>query len=177
MNGLRVILTDENILNRISIVRNRKVMFDRDLAELYGVSTKALKQQVKRNIERFPEDFIFEISQKEFSGLRSQFVTSNRGGARYMPWVFTEQGVAMLSSVLGSRQAILVNIQIIRVFTRMRDLFDSQKEILQKLEQLGRKAEDNERDIALIFRYLKQLEELRNVEESFSGRTRIGFKS
>ncbi|MEI7512425.1 MAG: ORF6N domain-containing protein [Candidatus Uhrbacteria bacterium] len=114
----------ERIENRIFIIRGKKVMLDRDIAELYGVETKVLNQAVKRNIERFPEDFMFELSLNEAESLRSQFVTSNigRGGARYLPVVFTEQGVAMLSSVLKSKRAIQVNIQIIRTFTKLREM-------------------------------------------------------
>lgn len=106
-------LHDDEIINRIFFIRNQKVMLDNDLAVLYGVENKVLKQQVKRNIERFPADFMFELTNGEFNILRSQFVTSRWGGSRYLPMVFTEQGVAMLSSVLRSKLAINVNIQII----------------------------------------------------------------
>ncbi len=114
-------------------------MLDRDLAELYGVETKHLKRQVNRNIERFPDDFMFELSPEEFEILRSQFGTSSWGGSRVSPFCFTEQGVAMLSSVLNSKQAIEVNIRIIRIFTKMREVLSSHKDILLKLEQLEKK--------------------------------------
>ncbi|WP_288487891.1 ORF6N domain-containing protein [uncultured Alistipes sp.] len=115
------------IQNKIYEIRGQRVMLDSDLAELYQVETKALKQAVRRNIERFPEDFMFEISNEEFNSLkdslRSQFVTSNRGGIRYMPFAFTEMGVAMLSSVLRSETAIQANIAIMRAFVAMRNYF------------------------------------------------------
>jgi ORF6N domain len=106
------------------VIRNQKVMLDRDLAELYGVETKVLKQAVKRNIDRFPEDFMFELTKSELENWRSQFVTSNsdKMGLRYSPFAFTEHGVLMLSSILNSQQAIQVNIQIVRIFTRLRNL-------------------------------------------------------
>lgn len=127
-----LMISDELVINKIYLIREQKVMLDSDLAELYGTETKILKQAVKRNIERFPDDFMFELSLPEFESLRSQFVTSKagRGGARYLPMAFTEQGVAMLSSVLNSETAIRVNIQIIRVFTKMRELLSTHKDIL-----------------------------------------------
>ena len=109
-------------MRKIYLIRDLKVMIDRDLAELYGVETKKLKQAVKRNIERFPNDFMFELNQEEFENLRSQFVTSIWGGARYKPMAFTEQGVAMLSSVLNSKRAIAINIKIIRIYNKLRQL-------------------------------------------------------
>src|SRR5688500_9219114 len=139
--GKNLILADETVISKIYLIRGKKVMLDRDLAELYGVLTKNLNKAVKRNLDRFPEDFMFQLSKKETDDLRFQFGTSKseHGGARYSPYVFTEQGVAMLSSVLNSKQAIAVNIQIIRVFTRMRELLLTHKDILAKLEHLERK--------------------------------------
>ncbi|MDA3952069.1 MAG: ORF6N domain-containing protein [Bacteroidales bacterium] len=166
---------DEAIVNKIYVIRGRKVMLDKDLAELYGVETKVLKQQVKRNIERFPDDFMFELTQDEFNNLRSQIVTSNWGGTRYMPMFFTEQGVAMLSSVLNSKQAILVNIQIIRVFTKMREMLETHKDILQKLDRLQNKEIEQDEKIMLIFEYLKQLEQVKHEELEHKNRKRIGF--
>lgn len=122
------------IQNRIYEIRGCRVMLDFDLAELYQVSTKALKQAVKRNLQRFPEDFIFEMNIEEWEILRSQIVTSSWGGTRYMPFVFTEQGVAMLSSVLRSEIAIEVNISIMRAFVKMRELSSCYSELNQKLE-------------------------------------------
>lgn len=150
-------LADEAIINKIYLIRNRKVMLDADLAMLYGVPTKALNQAVKRNPQRFPDDFMFRLTVEEFEILRSQFVTSRSGGRRTSPYAFTEQGVAMLSSVLNSERAILVNIHIIRVFTRMREIMLTHKDILLKLEQLETKAINHDGDIKLIFEYLKEL--------------------
>ena len=151
---------DEKVINKIYIIRKQKVMVDRDLAEMYGIETKVLKQAVKRNLERFPKDFMFEMSKKEFEDWRSQFVTSNSAdimGLRYAPFCFTEQGVAMLSSILNSAIAIQVNIQIIRVFTRMKEMLLSNKDILLKLEKLEKDVKVNKEDIAMIFQALKQL--------------------
>src|ERR1700679_541099 len=120
----KISIADEVVLNKIYHIRGEKVMIDRDLAMLYGVETKQLKRQVKRNIERFPEDFMFEMTETEFINWRSQFGTSNseRMGLRYAPFCFTEEGVTMLSCILSSSRAIAVNIQIVRVFKRMREL-------------------------------------------------------
>jgi len=132
-------------------------MLDSDLAALYGVETKQLKRQVRRNIERFPEDFMFELNEEELENLRSQLGTSSWGGLRYAPMAFTEQGVAMLSSVLASKKAISVNIQVIRVFSRMRQLLITSKDILLKLEQIERKTTKHDDDFKIIFTYLKEL--------------------
>ena len=127
-----IAIPQEIILNKIYEIRGQKVMLDRDLAELYGVETKVLKQAVRRNIQRFPEDFMFEMLKDEFQNWRSQFVTSNseKMGLRYTPFCFTEQGVTMLSCVLNSQRAIEVNIQIIRTFTKMREMILTHKDIL-----------------------------------------------
>jgi phage regulator Rha-like protein len=139
------LIPQERIENRIFLIRGKKVMFDDDLAELYGVETKVLNKAVKRNRERFPdEDFVFQLNKKEFENfesLRFQFGTSNRGGRRYLPFVFTEQGVAMLSSVLTSKRAIRVNILIIKTFTRLRELIASNKELREKIEEMERRYE------------------------------------
>lgn len=165
---------DAAITGRIHVIRGQKVMLDRDLAELYGVETKHLKRQVRRNINRFPEDFMFELTKEEFEDWRSQFVTSNSGdwmGLRYLPMAFTEQGVAMLSSVLNSEQAILVNIHIIRVFSRMREVMLTQQDILHKLEQLEQRTDGHDVDIAAILRALRQL-----TERPSPPRRPLGFK-
>ena len=171
------ILPDELVMSKIYVIRNVKVMLDSDLAELYEVETKQLKRAVKRNIGRFPDDFMFELTEIEFANLRSQFGTSSWGGARYAPMAFTEQGVAMLSSVLNSERAIMVNITIIRVFTKMRKLVDSQKEILLKLEQIEKKNMEQDDKIMLIFEYLKQLEQTKQQELEQKNRPKIGYKS
>ena len=171
------ILPDETIINKIYIIREKKVMIDRDLAELYGVDTRVLNQAVKRNLKRFPDDFMFQLTDEEFRNLRSQIVTSSWGGSRFRPMVFTEQGVAMLSSVLNSERAISVNIQIIRVFTRMRTMIESHKDILRKLEQLEKKDLELDEKVTLIFEYLKELEQSKQEETDFKPRKRIGFKT
>jgi cell shape-determining protein MreC len=171
------ILPDETIINKIYIIRDKKVMIDRDLAELYGVDTRVLNQTVKRNLKRFPDDFMFQLTDEEFRNLRSQIVTSSWGGSRFRPMVFTEQGVAMLSSVLNSERAISVNIQVIRVFTRMRAMIESHKEILKKLEMLEKKDIELDEKVTLIFEYLKKLEQTKQEETDFKQRKRIGFKT
>lgn len=164
-------IVEEKIINKIYLIRDKKVMLDFELASMYNVETKQLKRQVRRNLERFPEDFMFELSHKEFSNLRSQFGTTSWGGTRYSPMAFTEQGVAMLSSVLSSATAISVNIQIIRVFTKMKEMLLTNKDILLKLEQLERKVTKHDESLQMIFEALKQL--LTPPQEP---RQRIGFK-
>jgi len=122
-------------------VRNQRVMIDSDLAGLYGVETRVLVQAVKRNLDRFPIDFMFQLTQDEVANLRSQSVISSWGGRRYPPYAFTEQGVAMLSSVLNSPQAIAVNIEVVRIFVRLRGILASSKELSAKLEALERRTE------------------------------------
>ena len=152
----KLTIPDEVVMNKIHQIRGLKVMLDNDLAELYAVETKVLNQAVKRNSQRFPGDFMFQLSNKEFEILRSQIVTS-KGGRRTQPYAFTEQGVAMLSSVLNSERAVLVNIHIIRVFTRMREMFLTHKDILLKLEKLERSTIQQDTDIKVIFKYLREL--------------------
>ena len=159
-----LVFTEERIINKIYLIRGKKVMIDSDLAELYGVETRVLNQSVKRNMKRFPEDFMFELTIEEFDNLKSQFVISSWGGRRKLPLAFTEQGVAMLSSVLNSDRAIAVNIQIIRVFTKMREMLETHKEILKKLDELQKKEVEQDEKIMLIFEYLKQLEEVKQQE-------------
>ena len=163
-------------MSKIYMIRGQKVMLDADLAELYGVETKQLKRAVRRNELRFPEDFMFELEKDEFEILRCQTGTSSWGGARYPPMAFTEQGVAMLSSVLNSEKAILVNIRIIRIFSRMRELLLFHKDIIEKLSQIDHNIADHEDKILLIFEYLKQLEQSKQEESSFKDRRRIGFR-
>jgi len=171
-----IAVPDEIIMSKIYFIRDKKVMLDSDLAELYEVETKQLKRAVRHNRKRFPDDFMFELTETEFSNLRSQFGTSNWGGVRYAPMAFTEQGVAMLSSVLSSERAIMVNIQIIRIFTKMRELLSTHKEILLKLEQLEKKDIEQDDKIMLIFEYLKQLEKTKQEELELKNRPKIGFK-
>mgnify|MGYP001612402608 CR=1 FL=1 len=129
-------------------------MIDQDLAELYEVGTKVLNLAVKRNIDRFPSDFMFQLSEKEFKNLRSQIVTSSWGGRRYSPYAFTEQGVAMLSSVLNSKKAIMVNIQIIRTFTQLRELLSTHKDLREKIENMEKKYDKQLREIFEVIKYL-----------------------
>lgn len=150
------------IQQKIYFIRGEKVMVDRDLAVLYGVPTKVLKQSIKRNSERFPLDFMFELSIEELDNWRSQFVTSNsslKQGLRIPPLVFTEQGIAMLSSVLNSPRAILVNIQIIRLFTKLRRMIDTYKELREKVEALEKNSDANFKEIFRVIRLLITQEE------------------
>lgn len=153
-------------------------MIDRDLAELYGVETKRLKEAVRRNSERFPSDFMFEMTKEEFDDWRTQIATSNseRKGLRYLPFCFTEQGVTMLSCILNSERAIKVNIQIIRIFSRMREMLISNSDILSKLLELESRSLDHDKKINLIFNYINQLRMRKGNEEKFKQRPRIGFK-
>ncbi len=165
------VIPDETVLGKILIIRGQKVMLDFDLADLYGVETKALKQAVRRNIKRFPVDFMFELTKKEFEILRSQIVTSKSGGMRYMPMAFTEHGVLMLSSVLRSDRAIGMNIQIMRIFTKMKEMLLSHKDILLKVEQIERKVIGQDEKMKLLFDYLKKF-----VDGKNNVRRQIGYK-
>jgi len=172
------IISDEAIISKIYLIRGRKVMIDRDLAQLYDVETRVLNQAVKRNKRRFPDDFMFQMTKEEMLEWKSQIVISNSEnmGLRKPPQVFSEQGVAMLSSVLNSDRAIQVNIKIIRVFTKMRELLATHKEILVKLEQLEKKDIEQDDKIMLIFEYLKQLEKIKQEELEYRNRQQIGYK-
>ncbi len=150
-------LLAEAVATKILLVRGKKVMLDRDLAELYGVTTGALNQAVKRNRSRFPEDFMFQLGKGDFLSLISQFVISKRGGTRKLPYVFTEQGVAMLSTVLNSERAVQVNIVIMRAFVKLRELLLTHKEIADKVEELEKKYQLHETDIQAIFEVIKKL--------------------
>lgn len=167
------ILSDDIVVNKIYVIRNQKVMLDRDLAELYGVETKVLKQAVKRNIDRFPEDFMFELTKSELENWRSQFVTSNsdKMGLRYSPFAFTEHGVLMLSSILNSQQAIQVNIQIVRIFARLRNLLSEHTELKLEIADIKKHLQNHDKNIELVFSYLDKL-----IEKENQPRKRIGFK-
>jgi phage regulator Rha-like protein len=167
-------IPQEVILNKIYMIRDQKVMLDRDLAKLYGVETKVLKQAVRRNSSRFPIDFMFVMTKKEMENWRSQIVTSNsdKMGLRYPPFCFTEQGITMLSCVLNSQRAIIVNISIIRTFTKMRELLLTHKDLLLEMEEIQKKVSSQDEKIELIFSYLKQF-----VKEKESPRVKIGFKT
>lgn len=157
---------ESQIVQKIYFIRGEKVMLDEDLAELYGVETKRLNEQIKRNPDRFPPDFMFQLTDSERLALRSQFATSNigKGGRRYNPFVFTEQGIAMLSSVLNSPVAVQVNIQIIRIFIRMRKAIAGHRELFLKMEALekeilntGNRLDKHDEEIQLIFETIKTL--------------------
>jgi hypothetical protein len=166
-------VTEERILEKVYCIRGIKVMLDKDLAEMYGVEVKRLNEAVKRNSSRFPEDFMFQLAETEWKSLKSQFATSKikgRGGVRKLPFAFTEQGVAMLSSVLNSDTAIEVNIQIIRVFTKMKALLFDNKELWNKIEKIERHLVKHDEEIRVIFEYLKKL----LVQETKPRKT-IGF--
>jgi hypothetical protein len=137
----RAAIPAERIERSILVLRGHKVLLDADLAKLYGVETKVLLQALKRNPDRFPKDFMFQLTDQEFRDLRSHFVTSSWGGRRYAPYVFTEQGVAMLSSVLSSPRAIAVNIEIMRAFVRLREMITGNKELARRLDELEARIE------------------------------------
>ena len=164
-------VAEEMIVTKIYFIRGQKVMLDEDLAELYQVETKRLNEQVKRNIGRFPEDFMFQLSENELEILKSQIATSSWGGRRKLPYAFTEHGVLMLSSVLNSERATKVNIQIMRIYTKMREMFATNQEILLKLEQLERKVDGHDGDIQVVFDHLKLL-----IDPPHEPRARIGFR-
>jgi hypothetical protein len=169
----KISVPDELITNQIHIIRNQKVMLDRDLSLLYGVEKKVLKQAVRRNSNRFPEDFMFELNDEELQNLRTQIVTSSWGGLRYAPFCFTEQGVAMLSSILKSDKAIAVNIQIIRVFTKMRNLLSDNLNLKLEVEKIKSSIVNNTKNVEVLFSYL---DELIADKENTEPLPKIGYK-
>ena len=171
---LQVLVMEQKILNRIYVIRGQKVMLDTDLAEMYKVETKRLNEQVKRNMNRFPKDFMFTLTSKEFENLKSQTATSSWGGRRTLPNAFTEQGVAMLSSILNSDVAIEVNIRVIRVFTKLREYALTHKEILLQLSRLEKEVKGNSSDIENIFMVLKEL--IEKQSKPIPPRRKIGFR-
>jgi len=156
----------DRIEKSIFVIRGQKVMLDRDLAELYGVPTKVLKQAVKRNIDRFPQDFMFVLTRQQVTDLRSQIVTSSSpkwGGARYEPLAFTEQGVAMLSSVLRTRRAVQVNIEIMRAFVRIREMIASHRGLKQKLSELEKKYDrEGKKRVLVVWRDMTKLDPVKD---------------
>lgn len=170
---------DEIVMNKIYLIRGLKVMLDEDLAELYGVETRRLNEQVKRNPDRFPTDFMFRLTEEELESLMSQFATSNelsnktRGGRRKLPYVFTEHGVLMLSSVLNSQRAIQVNIQVMRIFTRFRQMLSENTQMKLDIEDIKKKIHNQGQNIEVVFQYL---DELLEKKEEPKTRKRIGFK-
>lgn len=170
------LLSEESISNKIYLIRNQKIMLDRDLAILYGIETKRLKEQVKRNISRFPEDFMFELTKEEFENWRLQIATSNsdKMGLRYEPMAFTEHGVLMLSSVLKSDKAIQTNIQIMRIFTKVRQILLDTTEIKIDILQIQKKLENHDKNIELVFSYLDELTE---KKEDDNKRVKLDLKN
>jgi hypothetical protein len=167
------LIPDDVVINKIYFIRNQKVMLDRDLAELYSVETKRINEQVKRNLSRFPEDFMFQLNEIEFQNLKSQFATSSWGGIRKLPYVFTEHGVLMLSSVLNSEKAIQTNIQIMRIFTKIRQMLVDTTELRLDVETIKKKIENQGKNIELVFQYLDELIE---KKETKTEREKIGYK-
>ncbi len=166
-------ISEETILEKIYIIRGIKVMLDKDLAEMYGVPTFRLNEAVKRNISRFPDDFIYRLTKEEYDSLRSQFAILKRGQhSKYLPYAFTEQGVAMLSSVLNSETAIQVNIQIIRLFTKMKQLILDNKDLWMKIEKIEQHLVKNDEEIKTVFAYLKKL-----LIQEQQPRNPIGFRA
>ena len=153
----KLAIPDEIITSKIYLVRDKKVMLDEDLAELYGVETRRLNEQVKRNIGRFPEDFMFQLTKEEFDILIFQIGASNWGGRRKLPYAFTEQGVAMLSGVLNSELAITVNIQIMRVFTKVREILMDNLSVRLEIEEIKKKLVNQDKNIELVFSYLDEM--------------------
>ena len=164
---MKALIPAEVIERKIYLIRGHKVMLDGDLAELYGVATKRLNEQVRRNLRRFPSDFMFQLSSKEAESLRSQIATSKRGGRRYLPYAFTEQGVAMLSSVLNSDRAIEVNIQIMRAFVKLREMIASNKDLAKRLDELESKYD---KQFKVVFDAIREL-----MTPPEPKRRRIGF--
>lgn len=169
-----IIIPIEVIENKIYFIRNVKVMLDSDLASLYEVDTSQLKRQVRRNIDRFPEDFMFELTSIEYEILRCQIGILKKGQhAKYLPMAFTEQGVAMLTSILNSKTAIIVNIQIIRVFTKIREVLVDTLNLKIEIDNIKKKLNNHDKNIELVFSYL---DEMMDKKENIIERTKIGYK-
>ena len=168
-----ITIPDEIITDKIYLIRNQKVMLDRDLAELYGVETKRINEQTKRNIDRFPEKFMFQLDENEFEILKSQFATSSWGGTRKIPFVFTEHGILQLSNVIKSESAIRMSIKIIEIFVSLRQFLNDNLSIKLEIEELKKKSINQDKNIELVFSYLDELIE---KQENPTERTKIGFR-
>jgi phage regulator Rha-like protein len=167
----KVIIPVEAIVSKIIILRGERVLLDRDLAEMYGVETKQLKRAVRRNIDRFPDDFMFQLSNEEYRSLKRQFGTLKRGAhSKYPPMAFTEQGVAMLSSVLNSQRAVEVNIAIIRAFVHLRRMILTHSELARKLKKLEERLDDHDEKILVIFEAIKKL-----IQDDEKPKKKIGY--
>ncbi len=168
------IIPEEIILNQIYFIRGQKVMLDRDLSQLYNVETKRLKEQVRRNLERFPDHFMFQLTEKEAEILRSQFATLRHGEhSKYLPYAFTEHGILMLSNVLKSKSAIAVSIRIIDVFVKLRQAIFDNTDLRLMYEELKKKSDNHSKNIELVFQYLDELLEKKEYPEE---RKKIGYK-
>jgi phage regulator Rha-like protein len=175
-NRNEIIIAEEIIISKIYNIRGKQVMLASDLSELYQVEAKVLNQQVKRNIGKFPDRYMFQLTKDEYARLRSQNVTLKRGQhSKYLPYAFTEHGVLMLSSVLNSERARKVNILIIDTFIRLREILFLHKDTANQLEKVMSKLDEHDNQISVIFEYLKQLEQSKQVETDFKNRKRIGF--
>jgi len=161
------------VMNKIYFIRGHKVMIDHNLAELYDVETRMLNQAVNRNEDRFPTDFMFQLNEKEWENLKPQIVMSSWGGRRTLPYVFTEHGILMLSSVLNSKKAIQLNILIMRVFTRIRQMLIENTDLRLAIEKLERKTDNNTQNLEVVFRYLDEIHERHEKQKR---RKKIGFK-
>ncbi len=164
--------TEERVFNKIYSLRGQKIMLDEDLAELYDIQTRRLNEQVKRNADRFPPDFMFQLTKEEYEYLMSQFATSSWGGRRKLPYAFTEHGILMLSSVLSSPRAIQINIEIMRIFVKIRTLFSEYAELQLEFISIKEIIQQQGQNIDLIFQYL---DELIKQKESINSRTSVGF--
>lgn len=171
-----VILLEADVQNQIYHIRGLNVMIDSDLATLYGLETKALNQSVRRNIERFPNDFMFQLTKEEWANLRSQIVTASWGGRRNEPFAFTEHGVLMLSSVLNSQRAIQVNIRIMRIFNQLRTAIMSETDIRLEIEKIKRSLDNQDKNIELVFQYLDELNDKIKRPPLLPDREMVGYK-
>jgi hypothetical protein len=174
-----LVIPDEVVISKIYHLRKQKVMLDSDLAELYGVETKALKRAVRRNLDIFPEHFMFELSKEEHESLRYQIGTSNegRGGTRYLPMVFTEHGIIHAAHILRSPRARQMSVRITEIFIKMREVFQTHQDLFLQMEQIRTKVIGQEEQINLIFEYLKQFEQAKQQELEYQNREKIGFKT
>ena len=173
----KLMIPDEVLMNKIFLIRGLKVMIDSDIAELYEVETRRLNEQVKRNIERFPINFMFQLTKEEFDNLKSHFATSSWGGRRKLPYAFTEHGILMLANVLKSDRAIKMSIRIIEVFVKIREILLTHKDILLRLEKIEQTITEHDSNILIIFEYLKQLEQAKQEQLDYKNRKGLGFKN
>ncbi|NHM06627.1 ORF6N domain-containing protein [Flavobacterium sp. CYK-4] len=167
------VIPKEVITDKIYFIRNQKVMLDRDLATLYGVETKRVNEQIKRNSARFPDNFMFQLTEEEFQNLKSQNATSSWGGSRKLPYAFTEHGILQLANVLKSEQATQMSIRIIEVFVSLRDYLLTNINLKIELEEIKKKLVNHDKNIELVFSYL---DELIQKQETKTERTKIGYK-